>query len=72
MNPVEQALLSLVNSKCPLPEGLTNGDDIINYLLRTNKITQEQYNNARLQMQSMSQNGQLPTPEMIASYLFRR
>lgn len=72
MNPVQQSLISLLNSKYQLPQGMTDPDEIINYLLRNGKITQEQYNQARVQAQSMQQNGGLPSPETVANYLFRR
>ena len=72
MNVAEQAFVSFINSKCQLPQGMTNPNDIINYLLQSNKITQEQYNQARVQMQNMQNNGGLPTPDYIANLLFRR
>lgn len=72
MNSVQQSLISMLNAKYQLPPGLTNADEIINYLLQNGKITQQQYNQARVQAQSMQQNGGLPTPETVANYLFRR
>lgn len=72
MNVVNQTFASFINSKCPIPQGMTDPNEIIDYLLRSNKITQEQYNQARVQMQSMSQNGGLPSPEYVTNLLFRR
>ena len=43
--------------KFDIPKGMTNPDDIINHLLRTKQITQEQYNQVYSQM---SGNGPAP------------
>lgn len=72
MNTVQQSLISLISSRYQLPAGMTDPDQIISYLLQNGKITQQQYNQARVQAQSMQQNGGLPTPETVANYLFRR
>lgn len=54
MNPQNQ-LLSQIKSNpvgflqqrgVNIPQGMNNSDDIINYLMRSGKITQAQYNNA--------------------------
>lgn len=39
---------------CNIPQNMTNNPhEIINYLLQNGKITQEQYNNAKMQAQRM-------------------
>ena len=37
-----------------IPQGLTNPNDILNYLLSTNKITQEQCNQAIMQSRAFN------------------
>lgn len=46
--------------KAQIPNGMKDPDQIINYLLQNGKITQQQYNQARMQMQQMAKNGTLP------------
>jgi len=72
VNTVQQSLISLISSRYQLPAGMTDPDEIISYLLQNGKITQEQYNQARMQKDSMARNGGLPTPESVANLLFRR
>lgn len=73
MNPaLQQACLAFINSRCKLPQGLTDPDEIARYLLSTGKISQDQYNQARGQYQQMSSNGSVPTPDSIMQMLTRR
>lgn len=46
--------------KAQIPNGMKNSDQIINYLLQNGKITQQQYNQARMQVRQMAKNGTLP------------
>ena len=41
-NPVQ----NIINAGVSIPEGMTNGNDILNYLLANKVITQEQCNQA--------------------------
>ena len=49
-NPVQ----NLINAGVKLPQGMTNGDDILNYLLTNKVITQEQCNQAVIQSRSVA------------------
>lgn len=71
MNTVQQSPASMLSSLM-LTTGMTDPDQIISYLLQNGKITQEQYNQARMQKDNMARNGGLPTPESVANLLFRR
>jgi hypothetical protein len=43
-----------------MPSNLSDPNDMINYLLQSGKITQEQYNQAYAQFKSLSNSGLLP------------
>jgi len=43
-----------------IPNNITNPDDMINYLLRSGKLTQEQYNQAYSQYKGLMNSGLIP------------
>lgn len=43
-----------------IPSNMTNPDDMINYLLRSGKLTQEQYNQAYSQYKGLMNSGLIP------------
>ena len=43
-----------------IPPGMTDPDEMIDYLLRTNKINQNQYNAIYSQVRDLKSKGQLP------------
>lgn len=66
MNPFQQLMqnplqtLLGMNSGFNIPKGMSNPNDIINYLLSSRQITQDQYNQAYNQYRNLNANGQLP------------
>ena len=55
-NPIQ----SLMNAKFNIPQGMNNPNDILNYLLSTRQISQDQVNQAMNQYHQMSSSGTLP------------
>lgn len=43
-----------------LPNNLSNANDVINYLLQSGKISQEQYNQAYSQYRNLMNSGMIP------------
>ena len=56
-NPIQ----SLMNAKLNIPQGMNNPNEILNYLLSTGQISQDQVNQAMSQYRQMSAAGVLPT-----------
>ena len=55
------SLMQTMNSQgANIPNGMLNSDQIISYLLQNGKITQQQYNQARAQVQRMESSGMIP------------
>jgi vancomycin permeability regulator SanA len=44
-----------------IPNNLNNADDVINYLLQSGKISQEQYNQAYSQYRNLMSSGLIPS-----------
>ena len=47
-----------------LPKNLQNPDDIINYLLQSGKLTQDQYNQVYAQYRDLANKGLIPNKPM--------
>lgn len=50
----------MMKARFNIPQNITNPDDIINHLLQSGQITQEQYNQVYSKYRDLQQNGQLP------------
>ena len=55
-NPMEY----LMKAHCNIPNGMTDPNQIIQHLLLTGQISQDQYNKACMKYKQMEQNGELP------------
>ena len=47
-------------SKFNIPQGMNSPDDMINYLLQTRQITQDQYNVVYSRYKDLQSSGQIP------------
>lgn len=65
MNPFKQFMQNpvqaLLGAKFKIPTGMTDPNQILNHLLTTGQVSQEQVNKAYNQYRDMNANGQLPT-----------
>ena len=57
---MQNPIKNLLSRRFQIPEGMENPNDIINYLLTSKQITQEQYNQAYGQYRNMKSTGTLP------------
>ena len=57
---MQNPAMFFMKSRFNIPQNLTSPNEITEYLLRTNQITQEQYNQVYSRFKDLQQNGQLP------------
>lgn len=57
---LQNPAMYMMKSRFNIPQNITNPNDIINHLLQSGQITQEQYNKVYSKYKDLQQNGQLP------------
>ena len=57
---LQNPVMFMMKARFNIPQNITNPNDIINHLLQSGQITQEQYNQVYSKYRDLQQNGQLP------------
>lgn len=57
---LQNPVMFMMKSRFNIPQNITNPNDIINHLLQSGQITQDQYNTVYSKYRDLQQNGQLP------------
>ena len=57
---IQNPMMFATKTKFDIPQNLQSPDDIINHLLQTRQITQDQYNTVYSRFKDMERCGQLP------------
>ena len=59
---IQNPLAYLAGKNVNIPQGMTDGDQILQHLLLTSQIPQSVYNQAMMKKREMEQSGTLPPP----------
>ena len=57
---VQNPMMFMMKSKFNVPNNINTPNEIIDYLMRSGQLTQEQYNQVNMKFQQLQQSGKLP------------
>ena len=57
---LQNPLMYFMKSKFKIPNNINDPNEMINHLMRTGQLTQDQYNQVQAQFRNLQASGQLP------------
>lgn len=57
---LQNPMMYFMKSKFKLPSNINDPNEMIDHLMRTGQLSQNQYNQAYMEFKKLQQNGQLP------------
>ena len=57
---LQNPMMYFMKSKFKLPNNMNNPDEMIDHLMRTGQLSQDQYNQVQMKFRQLQSSGQLP------------